>query len=150
MGADRQVVLPDCLSGLVEDYDGRVPGLVLGFDDDLVLVDSELVGGFLAEGDSFDEVVELDLTRDFDDGRRVVGIPFAEEVAMLDLVTVLEVERGAVGNVIVGLGDARILVYDAHFGHTADYDFLDGAVLAGLLDGPEFLEHQFAVVLGLD
>ena len=92
MRADREVVLPDLVAVLIKDDDGRVPGPVLGLDDNLVLVDRELVGYFLAERDTFDQVVELDLTGRLDDGRGVVRIPFAEKVALLDLVTVLEIQ----------------------------------------------------------
>ena len=50
----------------------------------------------------------------------------------------------------MGIGNACVLVYDADLGHSADHDLLSGTVFCYLLDGPEFLEHQFTVVLGLD
>ena len=92
MGTDRQVVLPDLVAFGVEDDDRRVAGLVLGLNDDLVFVDRELIGDLLTVGHTLDEVVELDLTSGLDDGRGVVRIPLAEKVALVDLVTVLEVQ----------------------------------------------------------
>ena len=84
--------MPDLVAIGVDNDDGRVPGLVLCLDDDLVLVDRELVGDLLAIGDTLDEVIKLDLTSGLDDSRGVVRIPFAEKVALLDLVTVLEIQ----------------------------------------------------------
>ena len=78
--------MPDLVAIGVDNDDGRVPGLVLGLDDDLILVDRELVGDLLAIGDTLDEVVKLYLTSGLDDSRGVVRIPLAEKVTLLDLV----------------------------------------------------------------
>ena len=50
----------------------------------------------------------------------------------------------------MGIGDTCVLIYDADLGHTADHDILGRSVLSNFLDGPELLEHEFTIVLGLD
>ena len=145
----RQVVLLEGNAVGIDDVDGRALGLVSGLDDHLVAVHGILVRHFLAEGYAVDHVLETDLTGGFDDGGGVVRIPFADHVALLHGLAVLLVQDGAVGNIIVRVGNTRVHIDQAHLGHSAHDDVLR-TVFGLALDGTELFEDQFAVVLGLD
>ena len=93
MCTDGEVDLPEAFALLVNDVQGRVLRLVPGLDDDLVPVDRNLIGDLFTVGDSVDEVLEAYDTALFDDGDGIVGIPFADEFAFLDLVTVMLVKH---------------------------------------------------------
>ena len=92
MGAYRQVVLLEDLAFVSDNENGRVLGLVLGLDDDLVLVVGILIGTLLTECHTALHIVETYRTGGLNDGDGVVRIPFADEVSLLYGITVLLVD----------------------------------------------------------
>ena len=150
MGAYWQVVLLEHLALVSDNENGRVLGLVLGLDDDLVLVVGILVGTLLAEGHAALHIVETYSTCGLDDGDGVVRIPFADEVSLLDGLAILLVDDRAIRNIIVRECDACVLIHNLELGHTADNDFLSETVDSLPFESPELLILEFSVVLGLD
>ena len=93
MCTHRQVVLTEDDTLIIDDKHFGSLGLVLAFDDNLVRIGCKLIGTLLIESDAFDHVLEAYDTGGFNDGGGVVGIPFADEVSLLDGCAVLEVQR---------------------------------------------------------
>ena len=77
-----EVVLLEYGAVFTYDIDCRALGPVLGVDDDLVGRSRELVVAVLAVGNTLSHVFELQGTCNFDDGRCIVSIPFADSVTL--------------------------------------------------------------------
>ena len=133
VGAYRQRVCLQFVALCVNDADFGVLGTVAGFDDHLVL-QTRLLVDVHTVGNALDEVLVVDLTTNLADEHGVEGVPFANHVALLDLVAIVEVELCAVGDVGVGEHHAGRSVHDAHFGQTSDHH-LHGLAVGGNLVG---------------
>ena len=95
VGRNGQVVGLDLLALPVDDLDDGVLGLVLRLDDHL-LRQTRLLVALLAVGDALDDVLVGGLALELRDDDRIVGIPLADQVALLHLGAVGHEERGAV------------------------------------------------------
>ena len=153
MGAHGQVVLLDLQTFAVDDLDDGVLGLVLRLDHDL-LRKARLLVALVAVGDTLDNALVGGLTLVLRDDNGVIGVPLADQVALLDLGAIRHEERRAVGQVVriehdIGLGvdDAELRLTRNH-----DVDRLAGCILT--LDGAQLVDLQTAFVfrndVGLD
>ena len=153
MGAHGQVVLLDLQTFAVDDLDDGVLGLVLRLDHDL-LRKARLLVALVAVGDTLDNALVGGLTLVLRNDNGVVGVPLADQVALLDLGAVRHEERRAVGQVVRIEDDVGLGVDDAELRLTRnnDVDRLAGCILA--LDGAQLVDLQTAFVfrndVGLD
>src|SRR5215813_162938 len=98
---------------LVADRDPRPSFGVLGLDDRLAGQTGDLVEGF-AHGDALDDVVELHRPADLGQQRHRERVPFRDQGAGFDLLTLLDQELGAVDD-LVALSLAAGGVHHHHF-----------------------------------
>ncbi len=126
---------------------------VARLDDDAVLGHGVAVG-IVAVCDVLDEVDVAHLTGEFADDDVVEGVPFADDVAGLDVVAFVEEELGAVGDGGRHELHAGVVVDDTHFCESA-YDYAAADVGCAVfacgafeVDGAEFVNLELAFVLG--
>ena len=132
------------LADRVEDLDPGLHLLVLGLDDDLAHEARDLVLGVLHRHLP-DDVLEVDDARLLGQDEGVEGIPFGEDLPGLDLLPVVDEDLRPVGDLIV-LDLPVPVVHDGDVGRPVDDD--EVTVLA--LDGPDVVEAEAPVVLGLE
>ena len=147
VGVDREGVGLEDVAILVDNAGLGNACTVFRLDDDF-LADVRLLVGLDAVGDILDQVLILDLSSDFADDNGVEGVPFADDITLLDFGAVAEVELRTVRNLGGGQHQAGLRVDDAHFSQTTDDD-LDGTsvhihFIGG--HGAEFLDFKDTVV----
>src|SRR6185312_15394745 len=143
VGARRHEVALGCaLAGL--DDDGRLALFIGGLGDDETREAGDLVDLFV-DRDTFLQVLELHGAGDLGEDGEGVRIPLAEQVAELDVLSVLNLELGAVDEG-VALLLATLLVDD---GERAGAVHDNQATFLGA-DGDEVDEVRLACVLGLE
>ena len=116
-----QVVLFLLNTALINDLDDRVLVLVLRLDNNL-LAQTCLLVRLIAVGYTLDNVLEGNLTLELRDDNSVVGIPLADQIALLNLGTVLHKQRCTIGqsvsvecNIGCGIDNAELrLAADNH------------------------------------
>ena len=143
VGARGQQVLARGLALLVLDLDARLLLLVGRLHDDERRHAGVLVH-LLVDGLAVDDVLEGDRAALLGEDRERVGVPLHEQLALLDLLAVLDLQLGAVDDG-VALALAALLVLDDE-GAGAVHDH---QVALLVLDGVDVVELHDAGVLGL-
>ncbi len=118
---------------------------VLRLDDDFLAEVGALVA-LRAERHALFHILEADLTTLFRNDNGVEGVPFANHVANLHGVAVLEIEFRTVRDVSSGQDDPGFGLDNTHLSHTAYND----ANTILVLDRTELVDLKFAVVAGSD
>ena len=146
MSIHRQVVRHQNFTVFIDNLDERVLGTTTTFNDD-ALVEARLSDGFVTIGDAFDNVLEAHLTAMLGDDSCVIGVPFANLVALLHLIASLEEQLGTVRDVGRHQNDIGVVVVQLQFGGTANDNLVTVVVLIDL-NGTKFVDFKVAVILG--
>ena len=101
-------------------------------------------------GDTFDDILELNPTCGLCDDDSIERIPLCDDIALLDLLAILLVERRTVRNVLREQDNARIDVYEADFGQTTDNHLGRLTCLIEEVDSAELFELKLGIIFGLD
>ena len=153
VGRNGQVVGLDIFALLVDDTDDRVLRTVLRLDNHL-LRQTRLFVALVTIRNAFDDAVVNDLTLALGDDNGVVGIPLADQIALLDLGAVGHVENRRVRQAVRIEYDLRFGIDYAELRLTRDDDIDRAAVRVLALDGAELVDLQTSLILrddvGLD
>ena len=145
MGAQRQRIVLEVITGIIDDVRGRRLRLILRLDNDLLLQARRLVALHLIRR-VFHEALELDLTGDLGNDHGVERVPFDDHVALLHGIAIIEEQLGSIRDIVCHEDNLRVRVYQTHLGQTADDNLEFLAVLLGI-DRTQLLNLKDHVVI---
>ena len=147
MRTHRESVGDEHLAVCIHDIGFGHLGTVAGFDYHLVF-ETGLLVNVDTEVDILRKVAVNEASAHFADDNRVERVPFADYIAHIHRVSVVEIEFRTVRNLSVREHHLGVGIHDAHFCETSDYDLHFASVCTFFIggNGAKFLYLKAAFV----
>ena len=146
---DGKVVVTQDVAVFIKDMNGGHTHSVVRLYHDEFLQARLFVGLDLIV-DTFDNVLELHLTRHFGHNNCVEGIPLCDDFVLLDNVAVVLIKCATIWHIGCEQDDSCGGVDEANFCQTTYHYLCRGTDLIHYVNGTQFLELEASVVLCLD
>src|SRR5690554_813437 len=150
MAAHRQVIGTNHIASLIHNLKGRVLGFIPGFDDYLLAV-SGLVVRLLTISYAFNHIFKLSCTIEFSYNNTVKRVPFANAFPFSYLLTVFDIQSGAVWDRMRRKWYFGIFIDDSQFCQPAHNNVHRQRIIITLtFNRAEFVNLHKAVVAGFN